>query len=145
MSPEIALQSTIINLLAADAAITAIVGTNILDQVPADRLPASPPYIEIGPINRTRFEGCTAGWLIRIRLYATSTDFGRVQAWDLADAMALLLDDRDGEGLPKAVPTLPAPYRILDSLRVVQAGDVVDPLQIKSVFVDVAAVVARSS
>lgn len=145
MAPEIALQSAIIDLLAADAAVKAIVGANILDQVPADRLPATPPYIEIGPINRTRFEGCAGAWLIRVRIYATSTDFGRVQAWDLADAIATLLDDRDDEGLPKPSLGLPAPYRIVDALRVVQAGDIVDPLQIKSVFVDVQAVVSRSN
>lgn len=145
MAPEIALQSAIVDLLKADAAVAAIVGEKIFDQVPADRVPGEPPYIEIGPINRTRFEGCAKAWMIRLRLYATSTDFGRVQAWCLADAMADLLDDRDAEGLPKTAPTLPAPYRILDALRVVQAGDVVDPLQIKAVFVDVQAVVARSS
>jgi len=145
MSPEIALQSAVVDRLGADMAVMAIVAGRIFDQVPADRAPGEPPYVEIGPINRTRFEGCAAGWLIRMRLYATSTDFGRVEAWNLADAIVAALDDRIDETGAQAVEALAlaAPFRILDSLRVVQAGDVVDPLQIKSVFVDVQAVIAR--
>ena len=92
MSPEIALQSAVVDCLGADMAVMAIVAGRIFDQVPADRAPGEPPYVEIGPINRTRFEGCAAGWLIRMRLYATSTDFGRVEAWNLADAIVAALD-----------------------------------------------------
>lgn len=145
MAPEIALQKAIVERLLADAAVAAIVQDRIFDEVPADRLPGKPPYIEIGPINRTRFEGCGRAWQIRIRLFATSVEFGRVEAWALADAMADALDDRGDGETPVDPPELAAPWRITDSLRVTQGGDVIDPLQIKSVFVDVQAVVARSS
>lgn len=141
MSPEIALQEAVVALLKADTDVAALVADRVFDEVPADRLPGTPPYIEIGPINRTRIEGCGKSWLIRMRLFATSTEFGRVEAWALADAMILALDDDPERG----VPDLPAPFAIADSLRVIQAGDVVDPLQIKSVFVDVQAIVSRSS
>lgn len=141
MAPEIALQTAVLGLLRADAAVSAIVAGRIYDQVPSDRLPGAPPYIELGPINRSRFEGCGRSWLIRIRLYAASVEFGRVEAWTLADAMAEALDG----GPDRDPPDLPGPWRIADELRVLQAGDVIDPLQIKSVFVDVQAIVARST
>lgn len=140
MTPEIALQKAVVDILLAAPAVAAIVGDKVLDEVPHDRVPAKPPYVEIGAINRTRFEGCAKAWTIRMRLYAASTEFGRAEAWDLADAMATALDD-DGASPP---PALPEPFYIMDSLRVIQAGDVVDPLQIKTVFVDLQAVVARS-
>jgi hypothetical protein len=140
MSPEIALQTAVIDLLKADAAVAAIVGDGVVDEVPADREPDM-PLVEIGPINRTRVEGCGRAWLIRMRLFCTSIAFGRVEAWELADAVVLALDDDPERGPP---PALSAPFHIADSLRVVQAGDVIDPLQIKSVFVDVQAIVART-
>jgi hypothetical protein len=141
MSPEIALQTMVVELLKADAAVAAIVGEKVVDEVPADRAPDYPPLVEMGPINRTRVEGCGRSWLVRMRLFCTSTEFGRVEAWDLADAVVLALDDDPERGPP---PALPAPFHIADALRVVQAGDVIDPLQIKSVFVDVQAIVART-
>lgn len=142
MSPEIALQSAVIELLKADAAVAALVGDKVLDEVPADQAPSLPPLVEIGPINRGRVEGCGRAVEIRMRLFCTSTAFGRIEAWEIADAVWTALDDDPERGPP---PTLPAPFYIADSLRCIQSGDVIDPLQIKSVFVDVRAIVARTS
>ncbi len=64
---------------------------------------------------------------------------GRTQAWDIVEAMVQALDDK-GEG----DFTLPAPFAISENLHVTQAGDVVDPLAPKSVFVDLTTTIIRS-
>ncbi|KQP36694.1 hypothetical protein ASF25_01695 [Methylobacterium sp. Leaf100] len=83
-------------------------------------------------MRHTRFEvGCGRGWTVQARLFAVSTAAGRTEAWSLIDAMTAALDGRE-----VFTPPLAAPFRLQKMIEVTQAGDVIDPLQAKSVFLD---------
>lgn len=136
MTPETALQAAIVTILRDAGALDPLIGDKVFDEVPET---AAPPYIYLGPINRTRFEtGCDPLWTVRMRLYVISEDFGRLQGWDVIDAMARTLEGQ--------FPDLSASgHAVQEPIRVIQAGDVVDPQALKSMFLDVTAVVARVS
>ena len=140
MTPEIALQTAIVALLEASSSLTSLLGsTKIFDQVPADADRPTPPYVYLGPVNTQRLElgECGEGQTIRARIFAVSTDFGRLEAWEVAHQVRLALNG--------AVPTLAGDFQISDAIIVTQAGDVIEPENPKSVFIDVAATVAATA
>lgn len=132
MTPETALLDAVTAALLATAGVTGLVGQKVFDQVPDDKQAPRPPYLYVGPINRTRVtEVCDGGaWALRARLYAVSTGFGRKQAWEMADAVARALDGQELD--------LPDPFTAVDPVRVTQAGDVLTPASPKAIFVDIA-------
>ncbi|HVL73321.1 MAG TPA: DUF3168 domain-containing protein [Beijerinckiaceae bacterium] len=139
MTHVTALQAALVALLKADAAVAAIVGAKVFDEIPEDQRgpTVKPPYLYVGPVNKTRIEmGAFPPFRVRLRLYAVSTEFGRREAWLLADAVESALED--------ARPALAAPYEVTEPVAVLQAGDVIEPLNPKSVFVDVQTTVVRA-
>lgn len=136
LSPILPLCDAIRDCLRADAGFTALAGNRIYDEVPTAK--AAAPYAYIGPMRRTRFEvGCGLAWTVQVRLFAVSTAAGRTEAWSLVDAMTAALD-----GLEAFTPPLADPFRLQKMIEVTQAGDVIDPLQAKSVFLDLTTLIA---
>lgn len=138
-TPELALRDAIRTLLRADAEFTALAAKRIYDEVPADLKGVVVPYAYFGPMRRTNYEiTCSEVWTIQARLYAVSTAFNRDQGWLLIDAMVRALNQLEQSDLPLADP-----YSLRTPLVVGQAGDVIDPLQAKSVFFDLTTSIAR--
>lgn len=145
-TPELALRDAIRTLLKADAGFNAFAAKRIYDEVPTSSgkaipLPTDPvpPYAYFGPMRRTGYDiGCSESWTIQARLYAVSTAFNRDQGWLLIDAMVRALNQLEQPDLPLAEP-----YSLRTPLVVGQAGDVIDPLQAKSVFFDLTTSIAR--
>src|SRR4051812_43669964 len=109
MTPELAVLEAVLGLVRDDAAVVAIVGEKGFDEVPADAEPAEPPYLACGPVNRLRVEGGLGKiYQIRLRLFAASTEFGRDQVWELADAAGLAIDEKR--------PDLAAGFELVDEL-----------------------------
>lgn len=135
MTPELALFDAITGILLADPTVSGIVGGKVFDEIPADEHDArSPPWVYLGPVSRRRMEaGCGSMWAITLRLYAASTDFGRREAWALGSGIAAALEGQE--------PTLAAPYRLVETLRCTQAGDVIAPPEPKAVYVDVTTII----
>ncbi|KQP34302.1 hypothetical protein ASF27_01705 [Methylobacterium sp. Leaf102] len=134
------MQKAITDVLTANANVAARVGGRIFDEVPNDGTVA-PPYVYLGPINRRRVpHDCAQIWTITARLYVISAEFGRQEAWDAIEAVVQALDGADAPDLEFA-----APFSIQEPLRVTQAGDVIDPLALKSVFLDLTTTIARES
>jgi hypothetical protein len=131
MTPERALQIAITGILVAAPRLAPITGQQVYDELPAPEKSGGPkpPWIFLGPINMRRLEACGRAWTATIRLYAASTAFGRKQVWDIAHG----IDD----ALEGAEPELPDGFVLGEPLRVIQAGDVVSPIDPKTVFVDV--------
>lgn len=145
-TPELALRDAIITLLKADAGFKALAGKRIYDEVPvgsgkAVPQPAdvTPPYAYFGPMRRTGYElGCGESWTIQARLFVVSTAYDRDQGWLLADAMVRALNLIEQPDLPLAEP-----FSLRTPIVVGQAGDVIDPLQAKSVFFDLTTTITR--
>ncbi|MFB0491832.1 hypothetical protein ABIE45_004418 [Methylobacterium sp. OAE515] len=145
-TPELALRDALRSRLKADPDFTALVGKRFYDEVPAgigraepNAAETRPPYAYLGPMRRAGYaESCVATWTIQARLYAVSTAYDRDQGWLLADAMIAALN-----GLEQADLPLAEPYGLRTPIEVVQAGDVIDPLQAKSVFLDLRTTIAR--
>lgn len=144
-TPELALRDAIRIRLKATAAVAALVAKRIHDEVPPARGEAVPPpalqvpYVYFGPMRRSDYEiGCGESWTIQARLYAVSTAFDRDQGWRVVDAMIAALNGLERPDLPLADP-----YSLRIPVEVVQAGDVIDPLQAKSVFLDLRTRIAR--
>lgn len=140
---ELALRDAIRTRLRADAAFQALAGKQIFDEVPSALgstvPPVKAPYAYFGPIRRSnRVLDCSESWTIQARLYAVSTAFNRDQGWLLIDAMVASLDQLERPDLPLAEP-----YSLRTPIVVGQAGDVIDPLQAKSVFFDLTTTIAR--
>ena len=143
---ELALRDAIGARLKADAGFNALAAKRIYDEVPTSSgkaipLPTDPvpPYAYFGPIRRSnKVLDCSESWTIQARLYAVSTAFNRDQGWLLIDAMVASLDQLERPDLPLADP-----YSLRTPLVVGQAGDVIDPLQAKSVFFDLTTTIAR--
>jgi hypothetical protein len=171
--PVNAFKAALIAALQADAAVAAILGGRIYDEAPRDKrsdsadLVAS-PWAYLGPIAGNRVESdCGPGWLLRIRIYAASTDFGRDQAWDAMNAMLDAVEsetfpltarglaqdvfpmlESDGDQLigsdgAALYSSLPRAFQA-QQLRVMLAGDVVDPTTPKLVYADLSAIVAKN-
>lgn len=133
MTPEIALLNAIRTQLKTNA--IAGIGQNVFDQIPTD---TPPPYIYIGPAGRTRIVlDCYQAWAVRLRIHVIYTSWNRTQVWEAAEAAIQSLD--------LVTFTLPSPYSQEEPLKIVQAGDVVDPNAPKSVFVDLSATIARGT
>lgn len=145
-TPELALRDALRARLKADAGFTALVGKRFYDEVPAgigraepSAAEARPPYAYLGPMRRAGYaESCVAAWTIQARLYAVSTAFDRDQGWLVTEAMIAALNGLEQPDLPLA-----APYSLRTPIDIVQAGDVTDPLQAKSVFLDLRTTIAR--
>jgi hypothetical protein len=136
LSPILPLRDAIRALLRADAGFKAIAANRIYDDVPTST--ATAPYAYVGPMRRSRFDiGCGLAWTVQARLYAVSTASGRTEAWSLIDAMTAAL-----EGVEQFTPALASPFRLQKMIEVTQAGDVIDPLQAKSVFLDLTTIIA---
>ncbi|MGX9981131.1 DUF3168 domain-containing protein [Methylobacterium fujisawaense] len=140
---ELALRDAIRTRLKSDGAFQALAGKQIFDEVPSSlgeiAPKVKPPYAYFGPIRRSnKVLDCSESWTIQARLYAVSTTFNRDQGWLLIDAMVASLDQLEGPDLPLADP-----YSLRTPLVVGQAGDVIDPLQAKSVFFDLTTSIAR--
>jgi hypothetical protein len=130
MTPELALRDAVLTLLRADPAVIALVGEKIRDDVPSDNEPDDPPWIYMGPINTQRLEmGCGPAWSLKLRVFAESTAFDRDQAWTIARAAIRAVDGAEP----------PATAGFTDRLTVTQAGDVIAPNTVKTVFFDLAA------
>jgi hypothetical protein len=140
VTPELALQTAITDLLVEDAGVAAIIAGRVYDEVPVPEKLGGPalPWIYLGHVNLRRLEaGCGRAWTATIRLYAASTAFGRRQAWELAHAADTALEE--------AEPELPAGFTLGEPFRVIQAGDVITPgPDPKTVFVDVATTIATA-
>lgn len=143
LSPILPLRDAIREHLRADAGFKAIATNRIYDDVPtASIVPGAPgaktPYAYIGPMRRTRYDmGCGLAWTVQARIFAVSTASGRTEAWSLIDAITAALD-----GVEEFPKPLAAPFRLQKMIEVTQAGDVIDPLQAKSVFLDLTTIIA---
>lgn len=142
MTPETALIAALTDLLLADPAVTTLVAGRIFEEVPSDRRAGTePPYIYLGPIQRQRVPfACGAVWQIRCRIYVVTTAFGRLSGWSIVEAIVQALDGKDAPAV-----ALPAPFSLQTSLDVTQAGDVVDPLAPKALFLDLTTTIARDT
>jgi hypothetical protein len=139
LSPILPLRDAIRALLRSNPAFKALASNRIYDDVPTGK--ATPPYAYIGPMRRSRYEiGCGQAWTVQARLYAVSTASGRDEAWSLIDAMSAALEGLEADDLPLA-----SPFRLQGPIQVGQAGDVIDPLQAKSVFLDLTTIIAGPS
>lgn len=136
-SPREALLSFVVATLVADAGVAEfpglVVGTDlkVFDQVPEG---TQGPYVYVGPMNMSRLAqgDCGRGATVRLRIFAVSTAFGRLEAAELGFRVAAALD-----GL---TPVL-GPDMTATTIDVVQDGDVIDPADPKAVFVDIETVV----
>lgn len=130
MTPELALRDAVLGLLRASSAVTAIVGHKVRDDVPSDDDPDALPWLYMGPINTQRLEmGCGPAWQLKMRVFAESSAFDRDQAWILARAAIRAVDGAEP----------PAASGFTDRLAVSQAGDVIAPNTVKTVFFDITA------
>ena len=136
LSPILPFRDAIRAHLRADAGFKALAENRIYDDVPAAK--GTVPYAYIGPMRRQRLEiGCGQGWTVQARIFVVSTGSGRTEAWALADAISAALD-----GVEAFDPPLAEPFRLQRTIEVMQAGDVIDPLQAKSVFLDLTTIIA---
>lgn len=140
-SPEGALQHAIMARLAASGRLIALFGERaaqkILDEVPNDRDGERAPYLCLGPlISIDAPAGCGATYEIRLRLFAASVDFGRIEAWNIIHAARAALRDAD--------LALAAPFRC-QSFVIAAAGDAAEPERVKSAFLDIVATVTEST
>ncbi|MDH2311432.1 DUF3168 domain-containing protein [Methylobacterium brachiatum] len=137
VSPIIPFRYALREQLRKDPVFKALAAGRIYDEVPTSK--ATAPYAYLGPMRHAGVEiGCGLAWTVQARIFAVSTENGRVQVWTLADAMTAALD-----GLEAFDPPLAAPFSLQKMIEVVQAGDVIDPLQAKSVFLDLTTIIAR--
>lgn len=145
LSPIIPFRDALRAHLRASDAFKALAGNRIFDEVPTPKPNGQPaattPYAYIGAMRHTRLEiGCGRAWTVQARLFAVSTANGRAEAWSVVDAMTEALD-----GLEAFDPPLATPFAMQKMIEVTQAGDVIDPLQAKSVFLDLTTIIARPS
>lgn len=136
-SPREALLAAVVDLIKADPSIAAFPGLavgaelKVFDQVPEA---TAGPYVYVGPINFTRLAqgDCGRAATVRLRIFAVSVAFGRLEAADLGFLVAAALDG--------VTPAL-GPGLAATSLEVVQDGDVIEPIDPKAVFIDLETVV----
>lgn len=141
-SPILALRDAIQAALKAAPEFTAIAtGKRIYDEIPSGAGKPAAPYAYIGPMRQQQLPNeCGQFWTVQARLYAVSTGFGRDTGWNLIDVMTQALHLREQDTMPLA-----APFRLQKPIEVTQAGDVIDPLAAKSVFLDLTTIISRSS
>jgi hypothetical protein len=127
-----ALQAAVIEKLKKDAGVKALVNARIYDEVPSDKDRPTTPYLYLGPValRRPAETGpCSKVREAKFRMFAVSTEFGRLEAWAVIDAASDALDNSELQ--------LTAPYSTLgDDVKLINAGDVVAPVTPKSTFAD---------
>lgn len=69
-----------------------------------------------------------------------TTAFGRTLGWRLVEAIVTTLDGKDAPAV-----VLPAPFSLQSRLDVTQAGDVIDPLAPKALFLDLTTTIAKDA
>jgi hypothetical protein len=132
-----ALFNTLVDAIKAAPGVVAYVGDRIYD-VPPEK--AVTPYIFFGPAGFTdaRDIGCSDAWRFRLRIYVSTAHFGRLVAWDIGLAIA--------EALHEKSPPVPIPgFHMPMTITVVNGGDIIDPLKLKEVFIDIDAVIAADA
>jgi hypothetical protein len=127
----VALKTATIEWLKADAALAALVGVKIYDEVPrddrGDPSDAAAPYLFLGAMRWGDFEiGCNPGLDVVIELHAVSTKFGREECWQIAEAVRHALEWRE---LTLDGGHLMTPYRRRSG------GDAISPLFPKQAYV----------
>lgn len=133
MIPELALRDAIMELLRASPEVAALVQDKVFDSVPSDDVAAKLPWIAMGPIRTVPVDtGCGYSWQVTAKVFAESADFDRTPAWTIARAAIAALSKVQ----------LPADDGFLDELKINGAGDVIDPGAIKTVWFDVACLMA---
>jgi hypothetical protein len=129
VSPVLSLRNAVLAIVRA-APEAAICTGRIHDAVPVTGATQSLPHVSCGPAGLTRSENGARGVpVLRLRLYVASSRLDRDQAWTLAHALA----DR----LEGAEPPLGGGFHLIDCLRVVQMGDVIDRIAPTEVFLDI--------
>ncbi len=127
-----ALQAAVIAKLKADPVLKGLVSARIYDEPPSDKDRPTPPYLYLGPANVRRpaeIGPCSKVREATFRLFAVSTEFGRLEAWSVIDAASDVLDNAELQ--------LTAPYSTTgDLVKLKTAGDVVAPISPKSTFAD---------
>jgi hypothetical protein len=132
-----ALFNTLVDAIRAAPGVTAYVGQRIYD-VPPEK--AQTPYVFFGPAGFTDAKdwGCDDAWRFRLRIYVSTAQYGRLAAWDIALAIAAALHEQ--------TPPVPVPgFHLPMAITVVNGGDIIDPLKLKEVFIDIDAVIASST
>lgn len=139
--PEIALQAALVAALRADAAVAALVGTQVFDEVPADgALPAAARFLHFESMDSRRDPSGDGAcrprlFAITLRLAAVTPDFGAKSAWAIADAARACLDLQ--------TPALAAPWRLNAPLECIRALDVRGIARPKMVFLTIEAQVVE--
>jgi hypothetical protein len=129
----------VLSAIKTDADCAAILRQHVYDVPPPDNARGKADcWLWTGPIGLApaRDIGCGRPMRLRMRLYIGSTDFGRGEAWAAAEAVMAALDG--------ASPLMAAPARWVLPLEILPAGDIVDVLQIRETFVDLAAVIDKT-
>ncbi|KQQ31502.1 hypothetical protein ASF53_02040 [Methylobacterium sp. Leaf123] len=133
MIPELALRDGVMELLRASPEVAALVQDKVFDGVPSDNDAAELPWIAMGPISSRPVDAGEAyGWIVTLKVFAESADFDRTPAWTIARAAIAAV----------AKVQLPDGDVFLDELKINGAGDVIDPGAIKTVWFDVACLMA---
>ena len=127
LGPETAFLDAAITRLKADAAVAALAGDRVFDEIAADQF-VDPPYLYSGPIGSARRDfGCATGWELRARFYVVSTDFGRLEAWAVLAAARAALD---------GATLVMTGFAQVGPVSVIAAGDIVSPEKPKSTYLD---------
>lgn len=146
MIPAAAWKEALRDFLKRDAAVVALVGGKVFDEVQRDpngAIVATPPWVYIGPIGAERddnsghFDGQDFGGVmfrVTTRIFCAGTSFGRSEVWTIANAVAEALEGENIGLAPPLAQTLVC--------QVQRAGDVIDPLGVKQAFIDVTAEIA---
>ena len=132
-----ALFNTIVDTIKASPAVTAAIGNRIYD-VPPEK--AQTPYIFLGPAGFTPANdiGCGDAWRFTMRIYVITAQYGRLAAWDIGMNLAVALHEQR--------PAIPVPgFGLPMAILVTNGGDIVDPLELKEVFIDIEAVIGSDS
>lgn len=128
-----AFRSAVEQALKADPGIASLVVDRVFNFVPSTDTPS--PWIYVGGIVATPDpNACGQQWTVQMRVYALSTAFDPDAVWPLLDAIRQALD---GQSLP-----MPDGMAQTLAIAILSVGDVVDPQQPASAFLDLTAMVA---
>jgi hypothetical protein len=139
LAPGSALFEAIVARLKADPDCVALFADRIFDVPPGDdedRIVT--PFVHLGPCGMRRATelGCNTAWRFGLRLFVTSTEAGRVEAWNACHAVFEALHEWEpdliGHGWHAPMPVM-----------VELAGDAITPLEVKQCFVDVTGYVQK--
>lgn len=134
-----ALQVAVVAALKGSEQVRSLIEERIFDEVPSDKDRPKTPYAYFGPVNRRRIEGgsCVRSTTVTFRIFVVSTDFGRIEAWSVVEAIESALDNQE--------LVLTGPWSTAgDLVRAIQDGDVIAPLDPKSAFADFSTTLTRT-